>query len=102
MTLITDPGPDALRSRKCEAHIKVLVRRFTPVSGNRVNVHVEDGTAANHVSDPCNSGLLKHLAPGGPDQVILTVDVPAKLQPFVQLAVVGKQDRIAGRVNNPA
>ena len=76
------------RSPEEEAHIEVLVGRRPPKGWDGVNIHVEQGSVVLQR----DTDLLGHLATGrSPHRLVRGIDVSARLQPPVELAVKHQQ-----------
>ena len=81
------------------AHVVMPVRGHALVLGDPVAVEVEDpGLQAQ----PGQAGFLRRLLHRGDREVAFAIGMPAQLQPQAQLAMVGQQHALAGRVHQPA
>ena len=81
------------------ANVEVLMRRLVRTRGNAVDVQIEQ--RAGQVLANRHAGLFENLTPcGGKDVGIQGIDVPARLQPLLQLGVKHKKDRRFVRRNN--
>lgn len=80
-----------------EADVQVQVFWLTGASRDDVDVEVDGLGVDQYVDD---ATFFDDLAPGNGNEVGLTVGVAAELEPAVELAVVGEQDVLAGRVEH--
>lgn len=81
-----------------EPHIVVVVRWLVAMSGDRVDVYVEDLVIRR--VDRGESGFLPSLPERGATEIEVTVGMTAELDPDIELAMVGQEDPAAERIEH--
>ena len=88
----------AMGDSKDEACIEMVVRRIVATRRDQVDVHVEERSAERIRGEP---GLLERFAAGNAQWIVVTVTVPAELQPTIELSVMRQQHVGTRPVDDP-